>query len=642
MKQSKNKSQQTNKISIVKNKEIIIYQNGEEFKRFKQSETKDLNEDEMYILDFLLKKYSLYEVAPKNSKLDYTDFEFESADDFFNKKKGKSSQTPNNLFESEEERKTEPKLKEFFKDIEVDEENGEEGYEGGKEEIIETKKYKKGIRTTEDVKVPIQKKNQKQIQNQNKIANYNYEEENIDIEEENQEEEEESEESPQYIIELESYTSPSIKNIDQKRSEEEILNGIKTSMMVNGQEKKGIIFLGESESIIFASFDEDKENSISLNNIKRIYFNVRGSINLRNYKKKQSERFIQFVELNNKKTDFKFNNDRELNYFVMGIIQTFKNKTPPLDKNKIYKSMKKYFTYSTDKTDKKEINTYSNSFKNIYTNRYSQDKNYNNEIKKTSYYNKRNARSNEYSNNANTNTNINKYEDKNNENSYKKRYGRNNFYYESNKKYGNYDYNLENLDNIDNNDAHFEENENNQNNENYEEYENNQIDENYEEKENNENYEENENKEENNEEINENYEKEEKEENYENEENNQINEIEEKVENFEKEENNENEDNYENDENNNNDNDDGDTDGDFITTTKTEIFKNGKLINEETKERYRGVTRTLHSYSPDVREYEEYLRRSTKSKSYLSGNDDLNRNIRRIEPSSRTYKSNRK
>ena len=44
------------------------------------------------------------------------------------------------------------------------------------------------------------------------------------------------------------------------------------------------------------------EDSISLNNIKRIYFNVRGSINLRNYKKKQSERFIQFVELNNKKT----------------------------------------------------------------------------------------------------------------------------------------------------------------------------------------------------------------------------------------------------------------------------------------------------------------------------------------------------
>ena len=443
MRQSKNKSQQANKISIVKNKEIIIYQNGEEFKRFRQSETKDLNEDEMYILDFLLKKYSLYEVAPKNSKLDNTDFEFESTDDFFNKKKVKSSQTPNNFFESEEERKTEPKLKEFFKDIEVDEENGEEGYEDGREEVIETKKYKKGIRTTEDVKVPIQKKNQNQ--NQNKIANYNYEEENVDIEEENQEEEEESEESPQYIIELESYTSPSIKNIDQKRSEEEILNGIKTSLMVNGQEKKGIIFLGENGSIIFTSFDEDKENSISLNNIKRIYFNVRGSINLRNYKKKPSERFIQFVELNNKKTDFKFNTDRELNYFVTGIIQTFKHKTPPIDKNKIYQSMNKYFNYSTnDKTDTKEINTYSNTFKNVYTNRYTQqDKKYNNENKKTSYYNKRNVRSTDYTN-TNANSNINKYKEKNNENSYKKRYGRNNFYYESNKKYGNYDYNIDN------------------------------------------------------------------------------------------------------------------------------------------------------------------------------------------------------
>ena len=165
MKQSKNKSQQTSQISIVKNKEIIIYQNGEEFKRFRQSETKDLNEDEMYILDFLLKKYSLYEVAPKKSKLENSDFEFESADDFFNKKKIKKnaefSQTPNNLFESEEERKTEPKLKEFFKDIDVDEENGDEGYEDGREEVIETKKYKKGIRTTEDIKVPIQKKKSK-------------------------------------------------------------------------------------------------------------------------------------------------------------------------------------------------------------------------------------------------------------------------------------------------------------------------------------------------------------------------------------------------------------------------------------------------------------------------------------------------
>ena len=52
--QKKIQGQQANKISIVKNKEIIIYQNGEEYKRFRQSETKELNEDELYILDFLL------------------------------------------------------------------------------------------------------------------------------------------------------------------------------------------------------------------------------------------------------------------------------------------------------------------------------------------------------------------------------------------------------------------------------------------------------------------------------------------------------------------------------------------------------------------------------------------------------------
>ena len=69
MKSKIKKESQSNKISIVKNKEIIIYQSGEEFKCFKQSETKELKEDELYILDFLLKKYSLYEVPPRSSKL---------------------------------------------------------------------------------------------------------------------------------------------------------------------------------------------------------------------------------------------------------------------------------------------------------------------------------------------------------------------------------------------------------------------------------------------------------------------------------------------------------------------------------------------------------------------------------------------
>ena len=141
--------------------------------------------------------------------------------------------------------------------------------------------------------------------------------------EENQEEEE-SEEFPQYIVEVESYTSPKVKNIDEKIAKNELLNGINTCLMIKGQDQKGILFFGQNETIIFVSFEGKKETIISLNNIKRIYFNIKGSVNLRNYKKKNNDRFIQFVELNNKKTDFKFNNDTELEYLIKGLIQTYK------------------------------------------------------------------------------------------------------------------------------------------------------------------------------------------------------------------------------------------------------------------------------------------------------------------------------
>ena len=316
--QNKSKSNQIDKIQIFKNKEIVIYKNGEEFKHFRQSEEKELKEDEMYILDFLLKKYSGFEVPPRFSKIE-NEFEFESTEDFFKKRQGKK----NNEISEEESKKTEPKLKEFFKDIDIEDENGEEVEDDiGREEVTEIKKLKKGIKIKEDQKVPIKKKN--------KEMNYHYEEENIDIE---NEEEEESEDTPQYIIEVESYTSPSFKYVDKKKAEEAILNGIKISLMINGEEKKGIIFLGKNEKIIFIFFEDRKETIISLNNIKRIYFNIKGSLNLRNYKKKNNnERFIQFVEYNNQKTDFKFDKNEDLEFFIKGLIQTFKNKSTPIEK----------------------------------------------------------------------------------------------------------------------------------------------------------------------------------------------------------------------------------------------------------------------------------------------------------------------
>ena len=531
-------------------------------------------------------------MPPKSSKLNENDFIFESTDDIFKKKQGKNQ---TQFFEEEEDRKTEPKLKEFFNDIE--DENGEDLEDMGREEITETKKMKKGKITKEDVKVPIQKKS--------KNSNYQYEEENVDIEEENQEEEEESEESPQYIIEAESYISPTIRYIDEKRAEDELLNGIQTCLMINGQDKKGVLFLGENETIIFLSFENKKETIISLNNIKRIYFNIKGSSNLRNYNKKSNnERFIQFVDLNNKKTDFKFNNDTELEYFIKGLIKSYKNKTPSIDKNIIYEKNSKYFIKTTEKKDQKGKYTFTNK-----SNKYITDKSGKKEKHAQSHYKRRNINSNEDNNNnekKNASYNYN----------YKKVYNE--------KKNYETDENKDNYINSINNENYNEDKEGDYN-ENYEENYNEFNEEN-----NNENYE-NENNEENNENkdvnynenynqnYNENYNKKynyKYNENYENNEENNEEHFEEYTGNNE---------NYENYQDNGNDNDD-----DFVTTTKIEVYKDGKLINEETQEEYGGVVRTVHSYRPDIGEYEEFLRKSTIKKNNIS-DDDINRSIKRVK-----------
>lgn len=469
--QNKNKTK-LDKYEILKNKEIIIYKNGEEFKRFKQSESKEINEDELYILDFLLKKYSEFEVPLRFSKIEKEkDFEFESAEDFYKKRQGRNTME----ISEDEDRRTEPKLKEYFKDIEEVDDLGKEG-------MTEIKKLKKGIITKEDQKVPIKRKN--------KELNYHYEVENVDIE---NEEEEESEEPPQYIIEAESYTSPSFKDVNENYAEEALLNGIKISLMLNGKEKKGIIFLGENEKLIFVCFEDKKETIIPLNNIKRIYFNIKGSSNLRNYKKKgDSERFIQFVEYkNNNKSDFKFNNNDDFEFFIKGLIQTFKNKSTIIDKNIIYERNKKYFTTnkSANNTNIKTPNN-KRSFDNMKEKSIKYEKS-----AKNSFRTKKNEKPIDYSNYSNRKNN------------------RQNNYYYSNRK---------------------------------------------------------------------------------------------------------------------------NPKDDLITTTVTEIYKGGKLINEETKEESGGVVKTLHSYSPDIKEYKEYLRKS-KYRRRNEIDEDLNKSIERVNKYNKGY-----
>ena len=245
--------------------------------------------------------------------------------------------------------------------------------------------------------------------------------------------------------------------------------------MVNGIEKVGIIFLGEKQQLIFLCFEDKKETIIDLNFIKRIYFNIRGSVNMRNYTiKSNNEKFMQFVQIDNIKIDFKFKNEDELELLVKGLYIAYKNKTPVINKEIIYKNINRHYVFTS--TNKKPEN---NKYNKIHHHEH-------------------------------------KIKDK------------------SNMENKNYLISDEKIQNI-----------------NYDEEE--------------------------------------------------YNEKEENKENIEKEK-----------EYNNlkNPEDDG-----ILTTTVTEIFKNGKLINEETKQEYGGRITKLDSYSPDIKEYEEYLRKSKLRKS---------------------------
>ena len=68
-----------------------------------------------------------------------------------------------------------------------------------------------------------------------------------------------------------------------------------------------------------------------------------------------------------------------------------------------------------------------------------------------------------------------------------------------------------------------------------------------------------------------------------------------------------------NEDNNNGNNEDIDNikkedDDVILTTTITEVFKDGELINKETREKMDGVMKSLYVYSPDKEEYEKFLR----------------------------------
>lgn len=348
MKTSNRAVNRKNKIDIIKNKEIIIYKNGKEFKHFKISETKTLKDDELFILDYLLKKYSGYEIPTKNSIVN----EYNHRSQKYQKKEeGEEEDYP----PSQKNRKN-------LKNVEIENEE-EEDFDNGEniqnEKITEIKKLKKDIKTTQQMKVPI-KRNIKE--------NYYYNEGNVSFNNNDVEEEEEDEDEPQFIIELESYTSPTYKKTDSNRAGIEIVNGIRVSQMLCGKEMKGIIYLGDNYKLIFICYEGKKETEIDLNNIKRIYYNVKGSQNLKNYKSNSNEKFIQFIDLNDKKFDFKFDNIKDLENLIKGLIHAYKKKIFCKDKNIILKRMNGVIVQSNNYSRKNKNSEIENYVKEKYGN----------------------------------------------------------------------------------------------------------------------------------------------------------------------------------------------------------------------------------------------------------------------------------
>ena len=60
---------------------------------------------------------------------------------------------------------------------------------------------------------------------------------------------------------------------------------------------------------------------------------IKGSANIRNYNMKtNNDKFIQFVQINNIKVDFKFNNEDVFELLIKGLNVVFKHKTPNINK----------------------------------------------------------------------------------------------------------------------------------------------------------------------------------------------------------------------------------------------------------------------------------------------------------------------
>ena len=348
----KTKHKNAKQVKIIKNKEIIININGKKYKHFIKSESRSLKDSEMYILEYLLNKYKDYEVDTETQKSENNeDLDDNGSNDEVYRAniKKKKSKIPY----EEEENEDGGQVDEEEEDDNEKEKVRSSIYKSKKvtTSIKNNKIPKKSVtRITEGEVVEIKdlkgkKRNTKKnnlLKNKNSHTNseYSYSEENVEYNYENNKKVKKEEIVPKYIEQFESYTSPTIKKVNEQKAENAVLDGINSSLFIKGQEKKGILFLCKNNIICFIPFDQENETNINLENIKKIYFNVNRSANIKDYEKSSEERFLQIIEINDKINDIKFNNEKEYEYFIKGIIQSFKNKTQGTNKDLIYQKIK--------------------------------------------------------------------------------------------------------------------------------------------------------------------------------------------------------------------------------------------------------------------------------------------------------------
>ena len=374
-KNSKNRSN----YKILKNKEIIIYKNGKKYKHFKKSETKNLQQNEIYILEYLLNKYMDYEVDIDSQQSENNEVDEEEINDNESSHSNMKSKRSNTSYEEEEMSRKESIVSKKMTTQKSKKSKTTIMYG----DVVEIKDLK-GKKKTTKTKGSVLAEKKPKI---NRIEYDNYSEENSKNYE-TYKNLEKNENIPNYITQIESYTSPTIKSISERKAEDSVLNGIESSIFEEGKEKKGILFLGKNNTLCFIPFNgNEDEININLDNVKKIYFNISGSANIKNYEKLPNEKFIQIIKRNDQATDIKFNYEEEYEYFIKGLSVAFRNKTQGKDKNAVYQSIKnriKYDKNTDDVSKQKKLRNNGHKNEDIYNNieetKYAKDsKNKNNE-----------------------------------------------------------------------------------------------------------------------------------------------------------------------------------------------------------------------------------------------------------------------